>query len=343
METTTVGRVMDIAVCGAQTRFVRGGAELLADNLVAAFQRAGHRAENVRLPVAWDRSRLFDAATAWRLVPMDYDVAVAINFPAYFVRHQRKVVWLFHQHRTAYDAVSAPWSDYRNDELSLADQRLLAQWDNEALAEATRLYTGSQRVADRLQRYNGLEGTPLYHPSPLAGRLRAVAGGEYVFCATRLEGNKRPELLVEAAARTRCRVPMIIAGHGSQLEELRAMAERLDAPVRFAGLVEERELVELYEGALAVVYAPFDEDYGYGVLEGFEAGKPVITCDDSGGTLEFVVHENNGLVVSAKAEAVAEAIDRLVDDRGLAERLGAAGARRVAELSWDPVVQALLL
>ncbi|MCU1344726.1 MAG: glycosyltransferase [Acidimicrobiia bacterium] len=334
---------MDIAVCGAQARFVRGGAELLADNLVAAFQRAGHRAENVRLPVAWDRKRLFDAAAAWRLVPMDYDLAVAINFPAYFVRHQRKVVWLFHQHRAAYDAVEESWSDYQSDESSLLDHRLLAQWDNEALEEATHLYTGSQRVADRLQRYNGLTGVPLLHPSPLAGRMRPVAGGEYVFCATRLEGNKRPELLVEAAARTRSKVPVVIAGHGSQLPELRGLAERLNAPVRFAGHVSEQELIALYEGALAVVYAPFDEDYGYGVLEGFEAGKPVITCDDSGGTLEFVVHEGNGLVALAKPEAVAQAIDRLVEAPEWAQSLGAAGAARVAELSWDPVVEALLL
>jgi glycosyltransferase involved in cell wall biosynthesis len=173
--------------------------------------------------------------------------------------------------------------------------------------------------------------------------MRAVAGGEYVFCATRLEGNKRPELLVEAAARTRSHVPVVIAGHGSQLGELQELATRLGAPVQLVGQVNEVELIRLYEGSLAVVYAPFDEDYGYGVLEGFEAGKPVITCEDSGGTLEFVVHEGNGLVVLPKPETVAQAIDRLVDDEALAATLGAAGAQRVAELSWDPVVGALLL
>ena len=79
---------------------------------------------------------------------------------------------------------------------------------------------------------------------------------------------------MEAAARTRSRIPVVIAGHGSQLAELQALAQRLDAPVRFAGQIDEGELIALYEGALAVVYAPFDEDYGYGVLEGFEVSGP---------------------------------------------------------------------
>ena len=32
-----------------------------------------------------------------------------------------------------------------------------------------------------------------------------------------------------------------------------------------------------------MVFAPFDEDYGYVTLEAFEARKPVVTASDSGG------------------------------------------------------------
>src|SRR5712671_31556 len=89
---------MRIAVCGAQMPFARGGAELLMDNLVAAFRAAGHDTELVRLPVAWERPRLFDSALAWRLIPTDsFDVVIPTNFPSYFVRHPNKVVWLLHQ------------------------------------------------------------------------------------------------------------------------------------------------------------------------------------------------------------------------------------------------------
>ena len=53
---------MEVVVCGAQVPFMRGGAELHMENLVQAIEAAGHRAELVRLPTAWDQTRMFDAA-----------------------------------------------------------------------------------------------------------------------------------------------------------------------------------------------------------------------------------------------------------------------------------------
>src|SRR5437588_1689196 len=187
---------MDICVCGAHVPFSRGGAELHMENLVAALRAAGHRAELVRLPVAWDRGRALDAAVAWRLVPLDADLVIATNFPSYFVRHPRKVVWLFHQHRAAYDAAGTPWSDFSIDDIALEDQRLLSDWDARALEESERLFTISKLVADRLLRFNGLRAAPLYHPPPPHDRLRPGPFGDYVFCATGLEKNNRPDLMV---------------------------------------------------------------------------------------------------------------------------------------------------
>jgi len=98
---------VDVLVCGAQKPFVYGGAEQHQENLVTAFRAAGHQAELVRLPVAWEKDRLFDAPMAWRMIPADADLVVATNFPSYYVRHPRKVVWLFHQHRGAYELADA--------------------------------------------------------------------------------------------------------------------------------------------------------------------------------------------------------------------------------------------
>ena len=96
---------MDIAVCGAQVPFMRGGAELHMENLVAARSKPPDIApSSFGSRPRGTRGRIFDAALAWRLVPIDADIVIATNFPSYFVRHDRKVVWLFHQHRAAYDA-----------------------------------------------------------------------------------------------------------------------------------------------------------------------------------------------------------------------------------------------
>jgi glycosyltransferase involved in cell wall biosynthesis len=322
---------------------MRGGAEQAMEGLVEALERAGHRAELVRLPTAWDAGRIFDAALAWRLVPVDADLVVATNFPSYFVRHPRKVVWLFHQHRGAYDAADAAWSDVGLDDDSLETQRLLATWDAAALEEARHVFALSGVVADRLARFNGLAAEPLYPPPPLHDRLAPGEPGDEVFTVTRLEQNKRPGLLVEAMAHVSGPVRAAVAGKGSAAAELAATVERLRLGDRVAllGYVDDDELVRRLTGALAVVYAPVDEDYGLVTLQAFLAGVPVITATDSGGVLEWVEDGVTGLVTDGTPEGVAAAIDRLAADRELARKLGAAGRERAAALDWDAVVARL--
>ncbi len=335
---------MDVVVCGAQKPFVRGGAELHHENIVAALKEQGHNADLVRLPVAWEKGRLLDSPLAWRMVPLDADVVIATNFPSYFIRHPRKVVWLFHQHRGAYDAADAAWSDFDLSDDALEAQRLLTEWDCRALEEATRVFTTSQVVADRLARYNGLPSTPLHHPPPLFEQLTHGPSGDYVFCATRLEANKRPELIVEGLRHTTSATRAVIAGRGDQASSLRDTVRRLKlgSRVDLPGFVTDKQLVELYAGALAVVYVPADEDYGYVTLQAFAAGKPVITATDSGGTLEWVEDGVTGIVTDGSPEQVGAAIDRLAADPALAARMGAAGRERVAALSWKSVIETLL-
>ena len=320
-----------------------GGAELHRANLIAALTDAGHRAELVQLPVAWEKGRLFDAATAWRLVPLDADLVIATNFPSYFAKHPRKVVWLFHQHRGAYDAADDAWSDIGFDDDSLETQRLLTEWDRIALSEATKLFTTSGVVADRLARYNGVTGTPLYHPPPLRDELRGGPYGDYVFCPSRLEHNKRPLLCVEGLAASRGGTRLVLAGRGSLADEVDASARRLGvgARVELPGFISDAELVERFAGALAVLYVPRDEDFGYVTLQAFLAGKPVITTDDAGGVLEWVDDGVTGIVTDGTPAAIGAAIDRLAADPELAAKMGAAGRERAAQLSWPQVVEQL--
>ena len=334
---------MDICVCGAQVPFMRGGAEQHMENLVQAAIKAGHRAELVQLPTVWDRERIFDAALAWRMVPIDADLVIAINFPSYFVQHPNKVVWLAHQHRSAYDAAGGPWSDFGLDDDGLELQRLLTEWDTRALSEATKLFTTSGVVSDRLARFNGLASEPLYHPAPLWESLHSGPSGPAVFSPLRLEGNKRPQLLVEALAHVQSGTRLQLAGRGSLADSLRSRAAEIgvNQQLDLLGFVSDEALVEHFAHALAVVYAPLDEDYGYVTLQAFRAGKPVITAQDSGGVLEWVEDGVNGFVTDGSPEAIGEAIDRLSNDHSLAEKMGEAGRDRVANLDWGPVVARL--
>jgi glycosyltransferase involved in cell wall biosynthesis len=335
---------MDVLVCAAQVPFMRGGLEMLVDNLVGALRAEGHRAEAVRVPAAWDRERLLDAALAWRMVPLDADVVITTNFPSYYARHPRKVLWLAHQHRAAYDGIDQPWSDLAGDDDGLEVQRQLTEWDTRVIGEAAPRYTIGRVVSDRLARYCGLDSTPLHHPPPLAERLETGPFGDYLVGINRLEANKRPDLVVGGLLEAASGVRGVVAGTGSLGPTLE---KAIDAGggrgrVELAGFVADDDLVALLAGCLGVVYTPYDEDYGYVTLQAFLAGKPVITTTDAGGVLEWVEDDVTGLVVEPTAEAIGAAADRLAGDPALAARLGANGKARADALDWPSVVDALL-
>ena len=150
---------------------------------------------------------------------------------------------------------------------------------------------------------------------------------------------KRLDLAIRAIAAVPAPARLVLVGDGSQRAALEQLAADVGARdrVTFAGSVDGDELVRLYADARAVIYTPFDEDFGYVTLEAFLSGKPVITAHDSGGTLEFVVEGVNGFVCAPDHDAIAGAAARLAADESLARRLGAAGQTRARTITWtDP-------
>lgn len=342
---------MRILICATQVPFVRGGAEYLVEGLRDALRARGHAVDVVALPFQWSPvERIPESALAWRMLDIrqvngqPVDLVIGTKFPSYLVRHPRKVAWLVHQHRQAYDWYGTPLSDFANSAEHRAVREQIFRMDKRGLEECAARYTISKNVSARLRRFNGLESTPLYPPSRYAAALRAGPYGDYILSSARLDRAKRLDLLLEALALTRAPVRAIFAGAGPDRERLEGIAARLGLGerARFLGFVPDAELVELYAGARAVYYAPVDEDYGFATVEAFGAARPVITSDDAGGVLEFVEHERNGLIVPPRPEAVARAVEALAADPALAERLGRAGQPLVRAITWDKVVAALL-
>lgn len=331
---------MRIVICGAHVPFMSGGAELLQENLAHALRSQGHDVEIVRLPTAWDKEGVFRSAMAWRMTAIAADLVIPTNFPSYYVKHENKVAWLLHQHRGFYDMADAPWSDIGDDPDSLARQRELAEWDQVALGECRLRYTLSQVVSDRLAAFCGLSSEPLYHPPPLFDAIVPGPADGSIFTALRLEQNKRPQLLVDAMAHTRRAARLVVAGRGSMHDELHERAD--ESRVELLGFVDDESLAARFSTASVVAYAPLDEDYGYVTLQAFAAAKPVVTCSDSGGVLEWVDHRVNGLVVDPTPAAIADAFDELIGDPHRAKLMGEAGRERVRDLSWGPVCEALL-
>ena len=93
-----------------------------------------------------------------------------------------------------------------------------------------------------------------------------------------------------------------------------------------------------------MIFPPVDEDYGYVSLEAMLSSKPLITCTDSGGPLEFVEPGVTALVAEPSAGALAEALDQLSEDRAEARTMGQAARERYAgmRISWETVLEALV-
>jgi len=340
-----------VAVCEAKVPFVTGGAELHVSGLVDELRRQGYRAERVSVPFKWyPKSELLAQAAAWRLVDLSetngepIDAVIATKFPTYFVRHPRKITWLFHQYRAIYDLCGSAYSEFEHTEADVRLRDHLMALDNEALGESRKIFANARNTAARLEKYNGLTAEPLYHPPPLAGKLVQGPVGDYVLSVGRLEANKRVDLVIRGLAHADRSTRLVIVGDGP----LRSALERTAADegvlerVTFTGPIEETALIILYAGALGIVFPPFDEDYGYITLEAFLSRKPVITTTDAGGPLEFVVDRVTGLVVEPTPEAIGGAIARLAGDHRLAQSLGDAGFDRARAISWDGVVDRLM-
>ena len=336
-----------ILVCNAQVPFASGGAERHADGLVRELRTAGHEAELVRLPFKWyPREEILASALAWRLLDVSeadgrrVDLVIPMKFPSYLVRHENKVVWLIHQFRQAYDRFGTEGSDFTASPADTRWRELIADADRTGLGEARRIFTNAKNTADRLARFNGIAAEALYHPPPLAGRYRTAPSQGFALAAGRLDPWKRMDLAIGAAASGKFR--LVIAGDGPDRTRLETIAKRNGADVRFAGRVSDDDLLTLYATCGAVIFPPADEDYGYIALEAFLSKKPVVTCSDSGGPLEFVVDAENGRVVPPDAAAVGVATADLLADAKRAGDFGERGFERVRGISWTNAVRALL-
>ncbi len=344
---------MRIAITTVQVPFIHGGAELMTNKLSEALKERGHQIEVISAPFVFNcKNSIRDNMDYWqgldfnRLDVGKVDGVICLKFPTYYLQHPNKIVWLMHQHRSVYDLWGTAYGDASTDENALNLREDIIKRDKKHLRKSVKNYTISKTVSKRLKKFNDIDSEYLYQPSPLSNYLSPGAQNPYIFCPGRLEGLKRQELLIRSVLHCKTDCNILIAGTGSlgrMLQELITELE-LQHKVRLLGYVTEAELINLYRNALGVYFAPVEEDYGFVTLEAMQAAKPVITCNDSGGSLEFIKDEETGFIVDPKPELIAEKIDDLYSDRERAKAIGMNGleAYNALNLSWDNIIDELL-
>jgi glycosyltransferase involved in cell wall biosynthesis len=338
-----------LAVCIPQVPFERGGAEIFADELVAQLRAREHDVELVTVPFKWyPGERVLTQAFLWRLLDLEeangrpIDAVIATKFPSYAVRHPRKIVWLLHQFRQAWDFDRTEHGQFSESAEDRALRRRVLELERTALGEATRVFATSGNVARRLRDSTGLEAEVMPHPpAPLAYRCDAY--DDFIFTVNRLDRAKRIDLLIEAAA-AEPTLRIVIAGDGPDRERLERLAHErgLNGRAEFTGRISDEQLADLYARCLGVFYAPVDEDFGMVPFEAFLSQKPVLTTTDAGGPLDVVHDRRTGLVVAPDPVEVARGLAWLRAHTDEAKRYGRAGRELAQTVTWDSCIQRLL-
>jgi glycosyltransferase involved in cell wall biosynthesis len=212
-------------------------------------------------------------------------------------------------------------------------------------AHVTRLVAQSRTIQRRIASDFGVQAEVLLPPPPQRA-YRCDIYGDEIFAVSRLTPHKRIGLLLRALAEPAARhVRAAIAGEGASRGELEQLAVSLGVArrVTFLGRIDDDAMLDRLARCRAVCFTPLDEDYGFVTVEAFASRKAVVTCRDSGGPTELVSDNETGFVCDPTPASVAAAIGRLIEDRPLAERLGASAGDRAAGMTWEAAVRRLVI
>lgn len=140
-----------------------------------------------------------------------------------------------------------------------------------------------------------------------------------------LWARKNPELIVRALSKvSEARRPKLVwiadSVDSGYLDRMKQMAEKNQVHFELRYRIDDSELIDILNRARMMLYAPRLEPFGYAPLEANACGVPVIAIAE-GGLRETIEHGANGLVVEHDPESMAAAIECLMVDDELAQRL----------------------
>jgi len=176
------------------------------------------------------------------------------------------------------------------------------------------------------------------------GRRYPADSGPFILTVAWLSRNKGIHLVINAMERILHEYPearYVVAGDGSYRAELERIAKSVlpasqRGAVTFLGWVSDDEKYALYDACDLYVMPSSEEGFGLVYAEAAAFGKPSVGCDVMG-VPEAIAHEETGLLVPPNdADAVADAVLRLLRDDDERSRMGSAARKLVESMgTWE--------
>jgi phosphatidylinositol alpha-1,6-mannosyltransferase len=129
-------------------------------------------------------------------------------------------------------------------------------------------------------------------------------------------------------------------GESDYVDEIRGMINVSDCDVRLLGALSDEEIRDIYRASDCFCLTGMPESsgrvegFGLVYLEAGASGLPSI-ASDIGGVPDAVLADQSGLLVAPRVELIAGALQQMVDNRDLRDRLGNGAAAHARELSWE--------
>lgn len=255
------------------------------------------------------------------------------------------------------------WRDrYPQYSVKLLGQRVSFYRTRRTAWRARKVITVSESTAHDMEELYGLPRTQIvvihngvseeFYPEPATAgldqllRRLAVQPQPYLLFVGGADPRKNHRVLLEACERKRDLLRgrrLIAVGNAEhRFGDIRATARRLGLAdlVVCAGRCSVPELRSLYSHAELFVFPSLYEGFGMPILEAMACGAPVITSSTT--ALPEVAGDAALLVDPQDAEALAEAMTRVIQDPGLREALKAKGRDRVRQFTWRRAAQQTL-
>ena len=340
---------MKIIIASTIVPFIEGGGTFIVDWLEQKLREYGHQVDVVKIPFSSYYIDLLSQIMALRLYHLEdaCDRLICIRMPSYLLKHPEKYLWFIHHYREMYDLWDSEKAYLPKNSETKAIREYLIRADNIAFSESKQIYTNSLIVSRRLKDFNNITSEPLYPPILNPKQFFCNKYGDFIYYSSRINQIKRQLLAVEAMKYTKTDVKLLISGKSESpqyIEEIFNYIKKHSLKNKIKVLdawITEEQKATFFSECLAALYIPYDEDsYGYPSLEAHHSRKAVITCTDSGGTDELIIHNKNGWLVEPEPDKLAEYFDQLYLNKQLAERMGVDGAERIVELgiTWDNVI-----
>jgi len=199
-----------------------------------------------------------------------------------------------------------------------ADDLVYAQRPDEYIAI-------SRTVQKRIKKYYGRNSIVIYPPvdtvkfSKITDYKLPITN--YFLIVSRLVAYKKIDLAIKVF--NRFQLPLVIVGQGREETRLKQLA---GPTVKFAGWVDDRQLIAYYQNCRALIM-PQEEDFGLSSVEAQAAGRPVIAFN-RGGARETVVANQTGLFFNeATVDSLIQAVKQF-ESRVWESRLILAQAKR---------------